>query len=219
VNLLDEVSRTQLFDIGKPCNYKTGEIIFQQGETSGHVVVITSGHVKVTSGSPAGYEAMLAIRDPGDILGELAALDHNPRSATVTALEPVQGFVIPGAAFKRFLDTHPVAASILARLVVRRLREANMRRAQQGAYPVSVRLARLLVELRERYGVDSSRGTIIDILLSQQELAGMVGASLEAIVKALRRLRDNGVITTHRRHITILREDALRAIQSPDDDQ
>ncbi|KWW97574.1 hypothetical protein TH66_18505 [Carbonactinospora thermoautotrophica] len=209
---LAPAARQHLLKLGIARQYEAGEVLLREGERSHHVVLLLSGRVKVTSRAPSGYEAVLAIRGPGDILGELAWLDQMPRSATVTALERVHSRVIAGSTFHGFLLRHPAAALVLTRLVAGRLRAANLRRLQFGAYSVRRRLALVLLELDEWYGRDTPDGRAIDLALSQTDLAGLVGASLESVVKALREFRAEGLIKTRRRHVTILRPQALRDV-------
>jgi CRP-like cAMP-binding protein len=143
---------------------------------------------------------------PGDLLGDLAGIDGEPRSATATALETVEASVLPADGFTEFLTANPAAAVELLRSVTRRLRAADRRRAEFGSMDVVSRLARLLLELRDRYG----GGSTIGIALTQEELAGWTGASREAVVKALRVLRERGLIETGRRQIRILDAEELR---------
>jgi CRP/FNR family cyclic AMP-dependent transcriptional regulator len=172
--------------------------------------LILSGRVKVFTTAPSGYEAVLAVRGPGDIVGELACVDTKSRSATVVALEPVNTHIIQCQEFENFLTDYPGAGKVLVQMVVGRLRAANRRRLEFGAYPVQQRLAMVLLDLDEWYGRECKTGRDIDLALSQFDLAGLVGASLEAVSKAVRSLSQAGIIATRRRHVTVLQPDALR---------
>src|SRR6476620_3282139 len=81
---------------GRRGRYGTGVTLFHEGDDAGPVVVLRSGRVKVATLSAAGREAIVAGRGPGDLLGELSALDGSPRAATVTTLEPVEALVLAG---------------------------------------------------------------------------------------------------------------------------
>ena len=155
-------------------------------------------------------EIVLAVRGPGALLGELSAIDGLPRSASVAALEPVVAHVMHVEAFRDFLDSHAHVAVALLHLVVERLRDADRKRAEFAAYDTSARVAQRIVELAERFGEPDAQGTRITVALSQDELAGWVGASREAVAKALRALRDNGQLATGRRTMTVLDLDGLR---------
>jgi len=150
------------------------------------------------------------VRGPGALLGELSAVDGAPRSASVAALEPVVALVVPIAAFVDYLRSHGDAAIALLQLVTARLRDADRKRVESAAYDIPGRVARRLLELAERFGEPDGQGVRIGVALSQDELAGWVGASREAVAKALRVLRDRGFVTTGRRTMTVLDLEGLR---------
>lgn len=203
-------ARKALLRAGRQRVYERGEPLLCEGDRSRHVILLLTGRAKVFTTAPSGYAAVLAIRGPGDIVGELACVDAKPRSATVVALERVNARLIEGSAFEDFLTDHPGAERVLIQMVASRLRAANKRRLEFGAYPVQQRLAVVLLDLERWYGRDCEVGRDIDLALSQLDLAGLVGASLEAVSKAVRSLSHANVITTRRRHVTVLRLAALR---------
>jgi CRP/FNR family transcriptional regulator, cyclic AMP receptor protein len=164
----------------------------------------------VSSYTYEGTEVVLAVRGPGSLLGDLAALDDRPRSASVTALEEVEGLAVPATEFTAFLQARPRAAFRLLQMLSHRLRDADVKRVEFGAYDTLGRIARRVVELGERFGDRSTRGLRITLPLSQQELAGWTGSSREATAKALKTMRDRGWIETSRREIIIRDLDALR---------
>ena len=118
-----------LEEMGEPGSYAAGEVIFEQGGTADCVFVLRSGRVRVTATGGDGEEVVLAERGPGELLGELAGIDGQPRSASVTAVDEVRGLVVPLRAFRGFLMDNPRAALSLLELLSRRLREAEARRA------------------------------------------------------------------------------------------
>jgi CRP/FNR family transcriptional regulator, cyclic AMP receptor protein len=207
---LDEAGRAALAARGRHRRWPAGASLFVEGDRSGTVVVIVSGRVKVFSITEQGEEVLLAVRGPGALLGELSAVDGAPRGASVAALEPVVALVVPAADFAAFLSGHSGAAAVLLRLVVSRLRDADRKRVEFGAHDIAARVAGRLVELADRFGEPDPAGVRIAVPLSQDELAGWVGASREAVAKALRVLRDRGLVTTGRRTMTVLDLDGLR---------
>ena len=84
-----------------------------EGEASDHVIVLLVGRAKVSSYTAEGKEVVLAVRGPGDLLGELSAFDGEPALATVSALEPIEALIIPSERFTRFLEDHPRLAILL----------------------------------------------------------------------------------------------------------
>lgn len=207
---LGPYARKALLRAGRQRTYERHELLLREGDRSRHVILLITGRVKVFTTAPSGYAAVLAIRGPGDIVGELACVDAQPRSATVVALERLDARVIEANAFEDFLNDHPGAERVLIQMVAGRLRAANKRRLEFAAYPVAQRLATVLSDLEQWYGRDCGAGRDIDLALSQSDLAGLVGASLEAVSKAVRLLSQAGVITTRRRHVTVLQLGVLR---------
>jgi CRP/FNR family cyclic AMP-dependent transcriptional regulator len=117
-----------LEEMGEPGTYPPGSVIFEQGGTADCVLLLRGGHVRVVVAGPSGKEVVLAERGPGELLGDLAGIDGQPRSASVTALDEVRGLVVPLRAFRGFLMDHPRAAISLLELLSRRLRESDAQR-------------------------------------------------------------------------------------------
>ncbi|MGQ0575093.1 MAG: Crp/Fnr family transcriptional regulator [Pseudonocardia sp.] len=207
---LDPADREALVERGRRRRWPAGASLFLEGDRSGTVVFVTSGRVKVFSLTEHGEEILLAVRGSGALLGEVSAVDGGPRSASVAALEPVTALVLTAEAFLDYLRTHAGAATVLLQLVTARLRDADRKRVEFAAYDIAARVARRLVELAERFGEPDEHGVRINVALSQDELAGWVGASREAVAKALRVLRDRGLVSTGRRTMTVLDLPALR---------
>ena len=190
--------------------WRRGAVIFRESEHSDRVVVLRGGRVKVASQTAGGTEVLLAVRGPGAILGELSALDGESLSATVTALEPVTALVVPRVEFERYLHAHGRVAYLLMRQLTSRLRDADRKRVEFGAFDTTARVAARLVEMAERFGQPTGDGLRIGVPLSQDELAGWTGSSREAVAKALRTLRAQGLIRTGRLHVVVFDLDALR---------
>jgi CRP-like cAMP-binding protein len=209
---LDDRDRTDLLDLGSRRRYRTGAALFFEGDRSDFVVVLREGRVKVFCTTAEGRELVLALRGAGDLVGELAAIDGDPepRAASVVALEPVLAQLIDAETFRDFVAGRPRVALGLLRSLTARLRVADRRQVEFGGYDTSRRLASVLVELAEEYGLASEEGISIDVPLSQEELAGMIGGSRESVARALARLRSKGLVQTRRRGITICDPARLR---------
>lgn len=207
---IDSDQANQLRERAVVRRFRKGQTLFHQGGSSDRVVVLLSGRVKVSTIAGDGKEIVLAFRGPGDLLGELSAIDGKPRSATVEAIEPVEALAIAAADFRSFLIANPDISLLLLRMLSRRLRDADRKRVEFGAYDTVGRVSARLVELAERYGEPAARGLRIGLPLSQEELAGWTGSSREAVSKALQTLRKVGWVVTERRRITVLDLEALR---------
>ncbi len=207
---LEEKERDDLHARSQRRRFRPSAALFNEGERSDRVVVLLSGQVKVSYYTGDGREVMLAVRGAGDLLGDLSVLDGEPVSASVTALEPVEALSLTAEQFKGYVQDHPRVALVLLEMLSKRLRDADRKRIEFAAYDSVGRVARRLVELAERFGEAAGDGLKINVPLSQQELAGWVGASREAVSKALHVLRRRGWIETARRGITVLDLEALR---------
>lgn len=207
---LDIGERSALNELADRRRWAAHERIFAQGRTAQIVVILLSGAVKVYSRSRDGKEIVYAFLGPGALLGEFAAFDQQPSSATVTAVERVEALVLPADRFVEFLLAHPRVTVLLLQLLVQRLRDADRRCAEFGTQDTLTRVTRRLVELAERLGKRIAGGPHIALAVSQDELAGWVGSSREAVAKALRVLRTRGYIDTRRRAIVVLDLPGLR---------
>ncbi|MGH8906099.1 MAG: Crp/Fnr family transcriptional regulator [Egibacteraceae bacterium] len=216
LDALTEAERSELRRLGRQRTLQRGEVVLHEGDPSCFVVLILKGNLKVSAVADSGAETVLATRGAGDIVGEMTAMDGKPRSARVAALDAARVQIIASRDFLGFLDAHPRVMRLLYSLVAERLRDSDRKRVEVRAFDVPGRIALRLLELSESHGRQTGDGGItLELSLSQQELAEWVGASREAVAKALRRLRERGVIDTRRRAITILRPDLLRRLARP----
>jgi CRP-like cAMP-binding protein len=174
------------------------------------VLVLRSGTVKVSVTTPTGREVVLGVRGAGALVGELAALAGTARSASVVALEPVRALALTQDAFRAVLVEQPAASLALLRLLAERLHDADVKRAEFTGFTTMGRVAARLVELADRFGTPCDDGVHIGLRLTQEELAGWCGASLESVGRALQTMRGLGWIETARRDIRVIDVDALR---------
>ncbi|MFI5916343.1 Crp/Fnr family transcriptional regulator [Dactylosporangium sp. NPDC051541] len=210
-DLLHADEQAALEAAGHRRQWRRGAVIFREASRSEAVVILRAGRVKVSSDTASGTEVVLAVRGPGALLGELSAIDGGPMSASVTALEPVTALSVPSPDFERYLLGHARISFLLMRELTRRLRDADRKRIEFGAFDTTGRVAARLVELAERFGEQTpEEGIRISLPLSQDELAGWTGSSREAVTKALRTLREEGLIQTGRLHVVVHDLDALR---------
>ncbi|MBQ0863482.1 Crp/Fnr family transcriptional regulator [Streptomyces smyrnaeus] len=209
---LEHRERVVLLELGRPMKYGPRSVLVHQDEPSTHVMIILAGWTKVTHSAANGYEALLALRGPGDIVGEASAVSSRPRSATVAALGKVEAVTIERGEFLDHLTEFPATALQLLSLIGDRTRASDRRRVEQGALGVRERLSLLLLELARTHGVQDAEGVRLTTGLSQHELAGAVGSSREAVARLLKELRERDIVRTSRRGLVIVRPDQLRRI-------
>lgn len=207
-DLLDPGGRSVLVRIGVRHAHPAGTTLLREGEPAASVLVLLSGRVKVIATGASGAQGLLAIRGSGDVLGELAAVDEGTRSATVVAVDPIEVLRFPVARFQDVLRTEAGVAYALLRTLSAKLRLADRRRVEL-AEPTKHRLAALLSELAVDHGVLDAGAITISLPVSQDHLAMMIGASREAVVRALRELRSEGIVSTGRQQVTVVRPELL----------
>jgi CRP/FNR family cyclic AMP-dependent transcriptional regulator len=206
---LSVAGRTRLAAVGQPRTWAPGAELIREAEPDGRVLLITRGRVKVTSASPCGRQVILALRGPGDLVGESAAIDGGGRSATVTALTEVDTVHLTRKAFHHVVRTVPDITYELLEILVCRLRESTRSRLARSVYDVRTRTAQWLLGAAEHgEPIDGGAGYVVH--LTQDELAEAVGTSRVSVNKALRFFRDHGAISTSRAVCTVKRPDWLR---------
>jgi CRP/FNR family transcriptional regulator, cyclic AMP receptor protein len=195
--------------------FDNGERLIVEGENDHAVFLLVSGRVKATADLGGGKMAMLAIRVPGDIVGEIAPADDGVRSATVTStVNGTLAVQVPGERFLSVVNGDPESARLLQSTLTAKLRSSNQRRIDINAFKVVVRVARVLAELAElcgRPGAHHNEVRIVAMGFSRPELATMVGAKVTAVAEALAELRQQGILVWGYRGVTINDVPALRA--------
>jgi CRP/FNR family cyclic AMP-dependent transcriptional regulator len=180
--------------------YQPGCVLLRQGADGTHVFLLAHGYVKVTRLEPDGSELLLAVRGPGDLLGEMAVLDGGVRSATVSALTSSQAYAVPAARFREIVRRFDLHGPLI-RLTIQRLREGEDIRAEIARLPAPVLVARTLIRL----AIES------EVRLSQSDLMAATGLSRSAVAAELARLRRAGIVATSRCRVVIRDFDALHA--------
>jgi CRP/FNR family transcriptional regulator, cyclic AMP receptor protein len=200
---LGEASRDRLLGTGAIREYPADRLLIRMGDPSTFVIVLIEGVVKATSLTPDGKEVLLAVRVGGDLVGEFAALDERPRSANVISCGPVVGCVVGQPDFRVLLRRDDALAQEVNRAVLAKLRFANERRVEFAGYDAQTRVARVLRELAIAYGERSGDRAILNWPLTQTELASLASVAEPTVQKALRKLRDAGIITTGYRSLIV----------------
>lgn len=185
--------------------FEEGETLMRQGEPGSYVFILAAGRVKVARVDANGNELLLAIRGVADIVGELAVLGGQMRSATVTAMVPCITYVLSAASFLRIVRERRVE-EILLRYLIARQRESDDARAELAGLNAIQRVGRVLLRFASVVG-----GEEPDLDLSQDELAAAAGLSRASVAAALATLRQRRLIVTRRRSLVIRDLARLRA--------
>ena len=186
---LPPAAADELRRLGARRRFPAGAVLFLEGDPAHEALVLLSGEVKVSVGSADGKEIVLEVFEAGALLGELSVIDGKPRSATVTALTPIEVLAVASGSFNDFLDRHPPVLRRLLIDVIGRLRSRVRHQLEFGAGDALGRVCARLADLADRYGVLEGDATVLHSPVNQSELAAWTGLSREAVVKALRALR------------------------------
>lgn len=200
----------QLASTARRRSYRRGEVIFHQGDPGDSLHFLMDGRVKVVLDAETGEEAVIAILGPGDCFGELALIDGEPRSATVETLEPVQTLSLSRPDFMTFLRANPQAAEQMLVALASMVRKADESMADLVFLDLEGRLVKKLLELADAHGRDVDGGIEIELPMTQEDLAAMIGATRASVNKLLGMYEDRGAIQRRGRRIAIFDPDRLR---------
>lgn len=190
--------------------YRAATSIFVQGESGARCYVIASGAVRISTYHTDGREAVLAVLGAGDVFGELALFDDHPRSADATVIEDAELLSLDRDALRGAVTKHPALAVALLRTLGVRLRRTNEALQDIALFDVPGRVARRLADLADAHGVPADGGTLIDLPLSQENLAQMVGATRESVNKALAGFVRRGLVERRGRRYVVADAQKLR---------
>jgi CRP/FNR family transcriptional regulator, cyclic AMP receptor protein len=179
-----------------------GTVVITEGELGDSMYVVMSGRVKVFIGDEDGREIILKMLGPGDVFGEMSLIDRQPRSASVSTLEPCTFRILSHSSFEICLERAPRIAVGVMNALAKRLRDADRKISTLALMDVYGRVAHTLLEL----AVHTNGKLLVGQKLSQQDIANMVGASREMVNRILKDLSDRGYITVESKSITIHNE-------------
>jgi CRP-like cAMP-binding protein len=212
LHALDAADGQALIGLGTRRTFPPGAALITEGAPEVDTFVLLDGCCKVLGNTVDGRAVLLSIRVGGDLVGELAALDDKPRSATVVAATTVVARVIDQQTFRRYLADRPAAATAIHGAVAEELRRATRHRVHVHGAPIGARLALVLDYLAAAYGRPGPDGVHIDVPLSQPELASLIGVSEPSLHRALTDLRSRHVVATRYRRLVVCDPAALRAL-------
>jgi CRP/FNR family cyclic AMP-dependent transcriptional regulator len=179
-----------------------GDEVFEEGGTADRMFVVRSGRVAISKRSPEAKESIVALMEAGDLFGEMSLFDGETRSAGARALEPSELVVVPYAPLTEILGAQPELLWPMVALLCRRLRVTDAALADSLFLDVTGRTAKRLLELAG--GEDE-----FTLPVTQEELAGMVGASRERVNKAIAQFVRLGWLSVLDRRYRVLRRDDL----------
>lgn len=206
--LLSDEDQAALKPEAHAVSYPTGAILTRAGEHSDYVVYLRSGHVKSCTQEP---RAIFGIHGPGSMIGELAALTGEPRSADLVALTPIDVLHIPGDVFLKLLQSNPQVHLSLTKRLAKRVRE--MGEVQEESFLSSERrLARAMLRIIDSGIGEAGKDGLTISGFSQSDLADLARISRESVSGVLKQFKARGTVSTGRERFTIHDTTAIEAL-------
>ena len=189
--------------------YQRGEVVFHQDDPADRLHIIVHGKVRISITSEDGREKDLALLQQGECFGEMALLDGSRRSATASAIDPLETMILFREDFLEFLDQHPEVVEDTTGMLTRRLRAVNRMLGDLAFLDVPTRVAKQLLELAKASTGEAAWQGPVEVAVGQEELARLVGASRETVNRVLNSYCRQGILLTSHRRITIKDRQAL----------
>jgi len=188
-------------DYGVDRTYPKNSILINKGDESDGLYIIFDGRVKIYISGAQGSEVILRYEGPGEFFGELALIDEEPRSASVATVEETRLAYVSRTNFERCVQERSDLAVKLLRSAINRVRSLTDELANCALKNVYQRIQSKLIHLaEERDGV-----LAIDLRLTHQDIANMVGCGREMVSRVMKKLTDSGYIDVHAKRISILK--------------
>jgi CRP-like cAMP-binding protein len=191
---------------------KKKETLFRRGDPGNQLYGILSGSLKVMTTGTDAKDLVFNLMGPGEVLGEIALLDGQERSATVVAVEATELMTLDRRELIPFLEKHPRAAIELATVLAARVRRLSDRAEDRQTMPLPGRIAKRLLVLAEEHGKHPIVGGPVEVRLPQQDLADLVGTTRESVNKQLRAWEEDGIVELGRGRVVLKSIDALETI-------
>lgn len=201
---LPVATREALAALGHRTVYRKGDAVFQPGSPGDNVYILTQGRIKIFALSPAGRAVILWFCFPGEVFGLAEMARAGRREVASEACADSEALVIPQQKFKDFLKRDGEAAMLVVDLLSCRLRGLADMLLNLTSDEVPTRLVKLLIRLSARYGKPvSDAETLLDISLTHQEIADMIGTTRQSVSTALNALKRQGLLSVKKHCIHI----------------
>jgi len=192
--------------------YKPGVIIYQEGDEGGSIFYLKKGKVKVGIIFASGTEKILSIQEAPAIFGEAASFDESPRFCSATTITMCEVYSVSSCELKKEIRRNPELALSLFQTMARKMRILTLQVEDMSCFSVLQRIAHILLELSQDYGIHAENGIEISLPITHEELAFIVSATRPTVTSILNQLARNGIIAKKNRYIIIRDLDTLKEI-------
>jgi len=200
---LSEKHRMELKSIARSCSFSKNETVFGAGAMGRDVYFLVEGRVKIYQLSDVGRKVILWFCFPGELFGLAETTHVRPREVYAQACSNSNVLVIDEKEFKKFLSTHTAAAMLVIDLLATRLRVAGEMLLNVSSDDVMTRLIKLITRFNVIYGKRIDREAYLDIHLTHQDMADMIGATRQTVTTTLGQLRRKGILRIEGRRLHI----------------
>lgn len=185
-----------------------GEMLYRRGDQSRELFGVSSGRLRLSITTADGSESLVGLYGPGTWFGEVTCFDERPRPTDVHAVGQTEVRVVPADKLRAILDRNPIWYRDFARVLCNKLRLA-LAHIETTILPISVRVGLRVLDLAEAYRFGDANSPI-EITLSQEELARMLGVTRQSVNKELREFERRGWVKLGRGKLVLLEGAALR---------
>jgi len=204
--------RQRLAGVAAIRQFDKGARLFAEGDGSDFLYVVATGHVKVFKTTARGSDVILEVFGPGDPVGAVAVYESRPYPASAVALEPTTCILLPRPAFFSLLEAHPTLVRGLLVGLTHRLVELTNRLAELTGGRIEARLARFFLKLATDLGQARADGIFIALVLSRQELADMIGTTIETTIRIMSRWGKDEIVRTEKDGFVVANKKALETL-------
>jgi CRP-like cAMP-binding protein len=188
------------------------QVLYLPGDPGTSVFFVNGGRVKISKVTPDGKELTLAYRGPGEIFGELVMVDGGPREEMAEATENALVSELDRVEFEKLVQREGIVAYRLTKIVAQRRRDVENKIEQLIFKDVNAKLAELLLKLANEYGIEDSRGTLVSLKITHQEMANLIGSTRETVSLTLSQFKKRGLIHIDGRKVILADREGLRAL-------
>ncbi|MEP7027572.1 MAG: Crp/Fnr family transcriptional regulator [Candidatus Eisenbacteria bacterium] len=207
----------QLSGLATIRDYQRGDYLWHEGDDSDVLTLIVRGRVKIVREVEAG-DVILEIFGEGEPVGSIAVYNYMPYPASAVALETVTSLTIPRRDYFELLDRQPEFARGIIRELTRLTVALTRKLAEARGQRVDTRIAQLFLALAERMGKETKEGVEIPLQLSRQEIADLVGTTMESAIRVMSRWGREGILVTREKSFIIPARERLKAVIADRDD-
>jgi CRP/FNR family transcriptional regulator, polysaccharide utilization system transcription regulator len=212
-NLFSSLTREEYEELGleKNCDfYKKGSVIYHEGSRISGCYCVNKGIIKIFKTGIDGKEQIISFAKPGDIIGFRSVLSNELACTTAKALDDAVLCFIPGDTLVSLVKTNGAFSMQLMQLACRELGEANAYITDIAQKTVRERLAEVLIQLKDKFDLDKDQ--FLQITLTREELANIVGTATESVIRLLSEFKSDGLIELHGRKIKLINISGLKKV-------